>query len=323
MIPNNLAFVGDIGGTNARFALVESGRLVTESLYSCINRNYSSTVDALRSFLATHGSPKVSGVCLALACPITGDTVKLTNCDWEFSRDAIRAALGIDQVLFVNDFTALAMGVPALGTHQYFSIGGGTPQPRQPIGVMGPGTGFGVSGLVWGGREWIAIQGEGGHIGFAPYDEVEMEILRAGRKEYGGRLSVERILSGDGLEFLYRTLSQIKGQPAEKLKAADITREAIAKPDSLSREVVNIFCGILGSAAGDLALILGAFGGVYIGGGIMARLRDIAHQTPFRERFEAKARFKNYISRIPTYVITDSVHVALMGAATILNNSVN
>ncbi len=320
MTNNTLAFVGDVGGTNARFALVENGALVQKSLYNCINREYSSTIDAIQSFLDSHGKPNISGVCLALACPITGDTVKLTNCDWEFSRKAIRDALGIERVTFVNDFTALAMGVPSLGAHQYFAVGDGAPQAHQPIGVMGPGTGFGVSALIWGGSQWVALHGEGGHIGFAPFDETEMEILRIGRKEYGGRLSVERILSGDGMEFLYRTLNQIRGLKAEKLKAADITKLAMEAADSLCREVVNIFCGVLGSVAGDWALELGAFGGIYIGGGIMPRLGELVHTSPFRERFEFKARFKEYMSGIATYVITDSPQVALMGAATILNN---
>jgi len=318
MTSNNLAFVGDVGGTNARFALVENGNLVQESIHNCATRDYSDTVDAIKSFLAAKGNPRVSSACLALACPITGDTVKLTNCDWEFSKQALHDVLGIAQVMFVNDFTALAKGVPALASHQYYAIGKGVAQPRQPMGVMGPGTGFGVSGLVWGGSHWVALQGEGGHIGFAPANEIEMEILRVGWQEYGDRVSVERILSGAGLEFLYRTLSRIKGTVAEELKASDITRQAVEDPQSICRETVNIFCGVLGGVAGDSALTLGALGGIYIGGGIIPKLGDIVHASPFRERFEAKARFKNYVSRIPTYVIIDSTQAALMGAAAIL-----
>lgn len=312
--------MGDVGGTNARFALVENGKLVQESVYNCINRDYSDTVDAIKAFLAAQGNPKVTSTCMALACPITGDTVKLTNCDWEFSQKTIRNTLNLEQVIFANDFTALAMGVPSLTPNQYFAVGGGAAQPQQPIGVMGAGTGFGVSALVWGETHWVALQGEGGHIGFAPVNEMEMEILRIGWKEYGERVSVERILSGAGLEFLYRALSQIQGKKAEAIKASDITRLAIENPESICREVVNVFCGVLGTVTGDWALELGAVGGIYIGGGITAKLGDIVHSSPLRERFEAKGRFRKYISDIPLYVITDSVQVALMGAATILNN---
>lgn len=320
MTSSNLAFVGDVGGTNARFALVENGNLVQGSIYNCVNMDYPDTVVAIESFLVAQGNPRVSSACLALACPITGDTVKLTNCDWEFSRKAICDALGLGNVMFVNDFKALAMGVPSLAPEQYYAIGGGAPQQLQPIGVMGAGTGFGVSGLIWGGSHWVALQGEGGHIGFAPANEMEMEILRIGWKEYGERVSVERILSGAGLEFLYRALSQIQGKVAGILKAADITKQAIEDQKSICREVINIFCGVLGTVAGDWALEIGAVGGIYIGGGIIPRLGDIVRASPLRERFEAKARFKNYVSRIPVYVITDSVQTALIGAAAILND---
>jgi glucokinase len=309
-----------VGGTNARFALVRNGNIELDSIHNSVNREYPSITDAIKAFLAKHGNPKVLRAGLALACPITGDTVKLTNCDWQISQKEIQAAFGLTQVTLVNDFTALAMGVPSLAPNQYFAVGGGTPQPHHPIGVVGPGTGFGVSGLIWSGAHWIALQGEGGHASFTPTNEIEIEILRLGWKEYGGRISTERILTGDGLEFMCRALCQIKGKPPEKLKASDITKEAMENPASICREVMNIFCGALGSAAGDLALTLGAFGGVYIGGGITARLGNIVHESPLRERFEAKGRFKNYMARIPTYVITNSVHTALLGTATILNN---
>jgi len=315
-----LGFVGDFGGTNARFALVENSRLVQESIYICVNRDYPTIADAIRDFLAVSGKPKVSYACLALAGAITGDKFKFTNCDWEFSGKALSADLKLKQLMLTNDFTALAMGVPALTSSQYYQVGSGSPLAHKPIGVMGPGTGLGVSGLVWSGRHWVALQGEGGHDSFAPTNELEIEILRIGWKEYGGRLSSERILTGDGLEFLYRALCQVHGKKAEELKAPDITRQAIENPKSICHEVVNIFCGVLGSSAGDLALTLGAFGGVYIGGGIMAKLGDLVAASPLRARFEAKGRFKDYMSGIPTYIITESAQVALVGAAAILNS---
>ncbi|HEU5048254.1 MAG TPA: glucokinase [Rickettsiales bacterium] len=320
MTNKQISFVGDVGGTNARFALVEDGKLVSESIYNCINSDYGSTVDALKAFLREQGNPKVDSACLALACPITGDTVKLTNCDWEFSQKAIKDALGLRRVVFVNDFTALAMGVPELTPEQYFAVGGGSPKEHMPIGVMGAGTGFGVSALIWGGEQWTALQGEGGHIGFAPVNEVEAEIMRLGWKEYGERVSVERILSGAGIEFLYRSLSHIKGEKPRALKASDITIEAIEDPQSTCGEVVKLFLGVLGTVAGDWALQLGAMGGIYIGGGIVPKLGDLVHKSRLRGRFEAKGRFKDYVSEIPLYVITDSVQTALVGAATILNN---
>lgn len=320
MTTRKLAFVGDVGGTNARFALVENDAIVQGSMHNCINREHTSIIEAIQSFLTAHGNPQLSEACIALACPITGDTVKLTNCDWQISKKAIHDSFGLSEVLLVNDFTALAMGVPSLGDKQYYTLGEGTAQHHYPIGVMGAGTGFGVSGLIWAHGHWVPLQGEGGHISFAPADELEIEVLRIGWKEYGGRLSVERILSGDGLEFLYLALCQIKGIPSEKLKASDITKQAVDDPKSIGLEVVNIFCSVLGGVAGDWALELGAWGGIYIGGGIVPRLGDIVKQSPLRARFEAKARFKGYVARIPIRVITDSVQTALMGAASILND---
>lgn len=321
MTSNMLGFVGDFGGTNARFALVENGRLTQESLYTCVNKEYPTITDAIRTFLKERGDPKVSYACLALAGAITGDRFKFTNCAWEFSKQELTADIGLKQLVLTNDFTALAMGVPMLVSSQYYPLGGGKPQAHKPIGVLGPGTGLGVSGLVWSGRHWVALQGEGGHDGFAPTNELEIEILRIGCKEYGGRLSSERILTGDGLEFLYRTLCQIQGKAAEKLKAPDITKQAIENHKSICYDVVSIFCGVLGSSAGDLALTLGAFGGVFIGGGIMAKLgKELVTTSPLRTRFEAKGRFASYMSGIPTYIITESAHVALVGAAAILTN---
>lgn len=315
-----LGLVGDFGGTNARFGLVENGILVREGVFSCVNRNYPTIADAIRAFLSERGNPKISYACMAVAGAITGDFFKFTNCSWEFSKKSLTEELGLEQLVLTNDFTALAMGVPTLEKSQYYQLGGGKPQAHKPIGVLGPGTGLGVSGLIWSGRNWVALQGEGGHDSFAPTNDLEIEILRIGWKEYGGRLSSERLLTGDGLEFLYRALCRIQGKKDENLKAPDITKQALENPKSICHEVVNIFCGVLGSSAGDLALTLGAFGGIYIGGGIVARLGNLVAASPLRTRFEAKGRFAQYMSAIPTYVITESAHVALMGAAAILNS---
>ncbi len=321
MTSSRFGFVGDFGGTNARFALVENGKLTQESMYTCVNKDYPTITDAIRAFLKERGNPKVSHACLALAGAITGDRFKFTNCAWEFSKQELTVDLELKQLVLTNDFTALAMGVPMLSPSQYYQLGGGKPQVHKPIGVLGPGTGLGVSGLIWSGRHWVALQGEGGHDSFAPANDLEIEILRMGWKEYGGRLSSERILTGDGLEFLYRALCQIQGKKCEKLRASDITKQAIENHKSICYEVVNIFCGVLGSSAGDLTLTLGAFGGVYIGGGIIAKLgKELVTTSPLRTRFEAKGRFASYMSGIPTYIITESAHVALTGAVAILTN---
>lgn len=311
--------LADVGGTNARFALETApGRIELIDVLAC--KSYPSLADALRAYLA---SPAVASLgvirhaAVAIANPITGDFVRMTNHHWEFSIEAMRRECGFDTLLVVNDFTALARALPHLSSQQKRQIGGGVARPDTPIGLVGAGTGLGVSGLIPSARGWTALLSEGGHVTFSPANETEVAILQFAWREYE-HVSAERLLSGDGLELMYRALAHITGQPDEKLGAPEISRRALARDCPLCEQVIDAFCGMLGTVAGNLAITLGAQGGIFIGGGIVPRLGERFAQSQFRARFEHKGRFVNYLAQVPTYVIT-AQYPAFLGVSTILS----
>ena len=196
------------------------------------------------------------------------------------------------------------------------SVGGGTAVEEAPIGLLGPGTGLGVSGLVWSGQSWIPLQSEGGHVTFSPVDDREWAIVQLIQRCFG-HVSPERLLSGPGLVNLYLALAEVEGWTAEALEPSAITDRALAGTCRHCHDVLDIFCGALGTAAGNLAITLGAQGGVYIGGGIVPRLGEFFDRSSFRARFEAKGRFSDYLAAVPTWVIT-AANPALRGVAAAL-----
>jgi glucokinase len=250
---------------------------------------------------------------IAIANPVEGDEVSMTNHCWRFSIAALKTALGLDTLVVVNDFAALAMALPHLKAEQRTPIGGGAAQAGKPIGLIGPGTGLGVSGVVPCGERWIALAGEGGHVSFAPVTRQEMTILQALWEEFG-HVSAERLLSGPGLELVHRALS------GQRLSAPAITSRALDGTSIACRETVDTFCAVLGSVAGNVALTLGATGGMYIGGGIVPRLGGLFAASRFRERFEGKGRLASYLARIPTWVVTEE-YPALRGVAAMLDDA--
>jgi len=301
--------VGDIGGTNARFAWVgASGRPQgSETLAVC---DYPGIAEAISAFA---GDRPIAEACIAVACPAHDDIIRFTNSPWQFSQRGLKERFGLDRLVVVNDFTALALSVPGLGDGEIERIGGGDTISGAPIAVIGPGTGLGVSGLVQRNGQWAALSGEGGHVGFAPADEEEIEILKVLAKRFG-RVSVERLLSGSGLKNLYDALCEIEGTAGIAEDAAAISRLGLAGEDPAAVAAIERFCLILGSVAGDLALTLVARGGAYIGGGMAPRFLDVLRSGGFRRRFEDKGRFRDLMSSIPTSVIT-AENPALIGAA--------
>ena len=306
--------LADIGGTNARFALEIAPRRF-EAVVVYAAADFASLRAAMQTYLASALVKAVhpSGIrhaAIAIANPVDGDTISMTNHHWSFSTAALRGELGFETLLVVNDFTALAMALPHLSAAQRVQIGGGVELPGRPIGLIGPGTGLGVSGLIPVGDRWVALASEGGHATFAPGDEIEVDILRFLWREYG-HVSAERLLSGTGLEVIYRSLS------GRMLGAADITRRALAGNCAESTRTVECFCAVLGTVAGNVALTLGATGGIYIGGGIVPRLGPLFEQSSFRTRFEAKGRLSGYLARIPTFLITEE-YPAFLGVSALL-----
>ncbi|MFC0250977.1 glucokinase [Massilia consociata] len=313
-----LRLLADIGGTNARFALESgAGQFADIEVLACAD--YATLGEAMGAYLgraAARGlaADSVRQAALAIANPVEEDRVSMTNHHWSFSIEALRRQQGLDTLLVVNDFAALAMALPHLPPEGRLRIGGGVElqdgRPARPIGLIGPGTGLGVSGVIPAGKRWIALASEGGHVSFAPANRDEVAILEALWSEYG-HVSAERLLSGMGLELIYWALT------GRRLDAPAITGAAIAGESDDCRRTVEIFCGILGSVAGNVALTLGATGGMYIGGGIVPRLGKLFTESSFRARFEDKGRLGPYLARIPTYLITEQ-YPALRGVSAML-----
>lgn len=313
----NLALVADIGGTNARFALVAKGETKVRQEHNLRCRDFPGPVEAVRHYLGLVGDPVVRVGAFDVATAVTEDTICLTNGPWSFSVSATRDALGLDQLHVINDFTALALSLPILGEDEKRQVGRGAPVDGSAIGVIGPGTGLGVSGLLRDAGRWVPLQGEGGHVAFSPANEREDQILRVLRREYGTHVSIERLLSGMGLTNIYRALCEFENETPKTLEPERITDRALDGSDARCRETVDIFCGALGTAAANVAVTLGARGGIFIGGGIVPKLGDYLDRSEFRQRFEDKGRYCAYLSGIPTYVIVARTP-ALRGLATLL-----
>ena len=298
---NETWLVGDVGGTNARFGLVaRDGKLLHSAILA--DADYAQFVDAIRAYLDQRGDlamPRQGAI--AIASAITGDHVHMTNNPWAFSISGLRDQLGFERLEVINDFTAQALALPHLTANDKVQVGSGSPVPGHPIGVIGPGTGLGVSGLVPSGNRWLPLTGEGGHATVAAATERESAVVDHMRKRYD-HVSAERCVSGAGLVNLYETLAALDGVPAKQYTPAQITDPKSVDP--LCHEAVAMFCGMLGTMAGNLALTLGAQGGIYIAGGIVPRLGDRFAESPFRDRFEAKGRLSSYLAAIPSYVVT-------------------
>lgn len=308
--------VADIGGTNARFALVlgDDDTPMHEGTLTCAD--FPGPVEAIQHYLRHTPGPRPTEAGIAIANPITGDWVKMTNHVWAFSIEATRRSLGLQRLLVFNDFTALAMSLPHLKPADLRKIGGGEPASAAPLALLGAGTGLGVSGLLPSPTGWIPLQGEGGHATFSPANAKEADILRIVWRDYP-HVSTERLVSGIGMNNILRAVAELEGAPAIALEPPEITSRARDGSDPICAEVVDLFCAMLGTAAANLALTLGARGGVYIGGGIVPRLGDLFDRSPFRRRFEDKGRFSGYLAAIPTYVIMAKTP-ALLGAAELL-----
>jgi glucokinase len=313
--PGPIGFVGDIGGTNCRLALVDwqNGQPTPRPFTNMLCADYPTAVACIDAWLKTQPLEKPPRFAvLAVAGPVRDGDASLANNPWHLSEAELQAELGLTKIRLINDFAILAVGVPYLNPSESVAIGPNIPgRPGGTIAVMGPGTGFGLAGLAGGTRAGLLVT-EGGHISFAPTDDTELAILRIMLRARP-RVSIERILAGPGMARLHAALEELGGKKLSGLEAPAITQAAIAgDPDAVA--TINRFCAILGSVAGDLALALGAEGGVFIAGGIAPRLLKQLPNTPFRQRFEAKGRRNGYMQLIPTRVITTE-NVAMRGAA--------
>ena len=312
------ALVGDVGGTNARLALCElsSGTITLPKTYSGLE--HPSLEAVIRLYLAEH-QVLVSEACIAIACPVNGDWVAMTNHSWAFSIEQMQANLGLARLLVINDFTAVSMAVPVLGEDDKIQLGGGQAQPGKPVAIYGAGTGLGVAHLVQAAGQWLSLPGEGGHTDFAANTEEEDAVLQVMRGELG-HVSAERFLSGPGLVNLYRGLVKSDGREPAELAPKDITERALAGSCLDCRRTLSLFCVLMGRFAGNLALNMGTFGGVYIAGGIVPRFQAFFLASGFRVAFEDKGRFKPYLKDIPVFLITHQ-GPGLLGAGAYLRQA--
>lgn len=303
----DLGLVADAGGTNVRFALVGAdGKLRAPGKFT--SKDFPGIADAAKAYLSESGA-KPSRAVFAVAGPVRDNAIHMTNIGWTFSGDDVASALGMERVTLINDFEAIAYAVPHLGADDLVVIGPDRPVRRGAVAIVGPGTGFGVGGCIPAAEGVVALVSEGGHASFAPTDDVEIAILKSLSARFG-RLSIERILSGPGLVVLAEAMGAVPGT----LTPQGITQAARDDADGFDGRVFARFCAILGSVAGDLALTMGARGGVLIAGGILPAMREALAASEFRARFEAKGRFTDYMRDIPTHLIVQDF-AGLIGAA--------
>ncbi|GLW06612.1 hypothetical protein Misp01_17420 [Microtetraspora sp. NBRC 13810] len=307
--------VADVGGTNARFGLVSGPGRRPETIAVLNGADHEGLPEAVAAYLAEHaGGVRPGAACIAIAGPVDGDRYHLTNAGWSGSAHD----LGLPNAHLLNDFEALALALPHLGADDLEPLGG----PAGPGGdgrlgeikaVLGPGTGLGVGGLVRAEQGWVPIPSEGGHSTAPAVTDLELDVVRALHTQGMPHVVAEHLLSGPGLSRLHHALALVHGVDAEQLAARDIVSRA-ADGDTLSGRALDVFCALLGSFAGNIALILGARGGVYLGGGIVPRILDRLRGSDFRARFEATPKLGDYLGAISTYVIVDP-QPALTGAA--------
>ncbi|MDT7834206.1 glucokinase [Aquabacterium sp. OR-4] len=327
--------VADIGGTNARFGWIEAPGAPVSLVRTLSVPAFAGPGEAARSYLDDLATQQGGAwraprhAAFAVATAVAGDRVAFTNSHWDFSREAVRQALGVEQLLMLNDFEALALSLPCLGAAQLRcpdgrlprAPGHAAPGTPAPLAVVGPGTGLGVGAVVHTRQGWVALPGEGGHATLAAGHALEAEVIGVVRRQFA-HVSAERLLSGIGLPLLHQALGEVHGQPvAAPWSAEAIVNGALAGDQALCGDTVDLFCALLGSFAGNVALTLGARGGVYIGGGIVPRFADRFFASAFRERFEAKGRFQAYLAAIPTALITDTL-AALTGGALAIEQQV-
>lgn len=315
--------VADIGGTNARFSL-------ETSLYNYTNtkvlpcKDYKTMAHAAHAYLEEIGVNHVEYAAIALPTPISGDKIFMVNSPWEtFSIEETKQQLGLKNVVFLNDFHALALAIPHLDEEHLIKVGGITGDPYKPRGIIGPGTGLGVASLIrHPNGEYLAVPAEGGHSSFTPVNIEEVELWEFVHKRFH-HVSFERFVSGPGLQLIYEAVcNQKRFQIEHMLSPAEITERALNQSCWICQTTLDHFCRMLGTLASNLAVMANTFGGVYIGGGVVPRIIDYFINSDFRCRFEDKGRLRKYLEHIPVYVIKHQFP-AFLGVSYALDTLIN
>jgi len=322
MTPNSDTAVGsvvaDIGGTNARFAYLDSAGHPGEARV-LPTADFAGLRTALEAYMEMVTGAPIRRLVIAIAGPIAGDTVALTNGTWQFSRQELQRQLGLQRLEILNDFEALALSLPHLAADDLMPLGGSNlakPRNDSPKAVTGPGTGLGMCGLIKTRSGWHPVPTEGGHTSLAPVTDRELAAWQFLRQRHG-RVSAERVLSGPGLTELHQALESISGHSNLEKSPEEIVQLALTERDPLAREALSMFCAWLGDKAGDLALMFNAYGGIYLAGGILPTIAEFLRDSDFRDRFDTKGRGNAVVSLVPTYLISTKTP-ALVGCASLL-----
>lgn len=296
------ALIADIGGTNARFGIVDDQGIHDLKYLEC--HDYTGPDEAAEAYLRMTGAgkrPKI-GV-FAVAGPAEDDLVGFTSIPWAFRKTKLQQDLGLEKLDVMNDFKAVALAIPGIKQELLHKIGGDDPLPERAIGVIGPGTGLGVASLCWTGSRYIAQPGEGGHVTMAPVNDREYAIFQQLRVKYH-HISAERVCSGKGLVNLYNAIRALDNKNDKPdLEPPQISASALSGECEICVEALDLMMGFLGRVSGNLALTLNAQGGIYIAGGIPSKLGDYIFKSRFLEEFQAKGRFKDYMKKMPAYLI--------------------
>jgi glucokinase len=320
-----LALIGDIGATNARFAVLQDG--IPTSIRVLPVVSYASLHDAIVAYFegldhADLRRPTIGA--LAVAGPVTGDYLSFTNHPWSFSIAGLAKDLGLKYLDVINDFVAVALAVPRLVPDDRRQVGTGESVAGSPVGIIGPGSGLGVSIVVpvddGNVTRWVPLSGEGGHVTLPPVTEREVALVAWLHRTGRSHVSAETLICGKGLTTLHAGLSALDGIAPTPLEPADVSRRAISGEDPVAVEAVEIFCALLGTVAGNLALTAGARGGIYIAGGIVPKMGEFFDHSQFRPRFASKGRMRTYLEPIATYVITEAFP-AFLGLAELVESS--
>ena len=308
--------VADIGGTNARFALVTGkvdNKYVIEHVHVLSGKDYPQFIDAVEAYILGLPNIKPASACIAMAGPVKGDHVKMTNLDWSFSKREVQDHFSFSALLVINDYTAAAVSTTHLQEHEVLTIKQGNGEPTGNRAIFGPGTGLGIAGLVYSETGWVPIPSEGGHVNISISTPLEAEILAAALQTYD-HVSAEVFLSGPGLVNIYKMINVINNTQADELTPKDVTSRALDGSDDQCVETLEVFCSLLGTFAGNIALTYGAKGGIFLTGGILPRISDFLMQSKFVTRFSSKGIMSHFVEPIPVSLVNNT-QMAFVGAA--------
>ena len=321
MAQSNIAYpyvVADIGGTNSRFALVTSvdrrnKQFLIENQQTYPSVEFNGIDQAVTRYMDSLNDRQIKHACLAVAGPVGGDEFKLTNLDWNISLSNTKNNLGLSNLLIINDFAAYAYAIQYLNKECFRTISSGKAMDDAPVAVLGPGTGFGVAMLVKQNGRVKALALEGGHMSLATNTALQSAIKEFMSRRFD-RVTIKRVFSGPGLRYLYQALAAVEGTEPRKLSTAEISQHALDGSDEMCVRTLNLFCSWLGAMTGDLAMVLGARGGIYLGGGILPRIADFLITSEFLTSFKAENHMSHYLADIPIQLVTEG-NSALLGAA--------